>query len=147
MLVHKNQCTKSRIIPWYWFALCAPFGIYSFLNVCWALNHQNLIEMAQGHISFQSPPFWWFMPTQQKATKRSATSMQMRTQICFDSFFATTWFVFANQLNFLSLSQIHLSRHRERYSKRNWSKIQKLPLFPIINQSPHKRATFDKKRH
>jgi hypothetical protein len=42
------------------------------------------------------------MPTQQKATKRSATSMQMRTQICFDSngifgsFFATTWFVFAN---------------------------------------------------
>jgi hypothetical protein len=20
------------------------------LNVCWALNHQNLIEMAQGHI-------------------------------------------------------------------------------------------------
>jgi hypothetical protein len=21
------------------------------LNVCWALNHQNLIEMAQGHIS------------------------------------------------------------------------------------------------
>jgi hypothetical protein len=25
------------------------------------------------------------MPTQQKATKRSATSMQMRTQICFDS--------------------------------------------------------------
>jgi hypothetical protein len=25
------------------------------------------------------------MPTQQKATKRSATSMQMRTQTCFDS--------------------------------------------------------------
>jgi hypothetical protein len=25
------------------------------------------------------------MPTQQKATKRSATLMQMRTQICFDS--------------------------------------------------------------
>jgi hypothetical protein len=25
------------------------------------------------------------MPTQQKATKRSATSMRMSTQICFDS--------------------------------------------------------------
>jgi hypothetical protein len=25
------------------------------------------------------------MPTQQKTTKRSATSMQMRIQICFDS--------------------------------------------------------------
>jgi hypothetical protein len=47
------------------------------------------------------------MPTQQGATYRSATSMQMRTRICFDSnfgifgsFFATTWFVFANQTQF-----------------------------------------------
>jgi hypothetical protein len=40
-----------------------------------------------------------------------------------------------------------LLRHRERYSKRNWSKIQKLPPFPIIKHSPHKRPTFDKKRH
>jgi hypothetical protein len=24
------------------------------LNVCWALNHQNLIEMAQGHISLSA---------------------------------------------------------------------------------------------
>jgi hypothetical protein len=44
------------------------------------------------------------MPTQQKATKRSATSMQMRIQICFDSNLAyldhslpPLGFVFANQ--------------------------------------------------
>jgi hypothetical protein len=44
------------------------------------------------------------MPTQQKATKRSATSIQMRTQICFDSNLAymdhslpPLGFVFANQ--------------------------------------------------
>jgi hypothetical protein len=44
------------------------------------------------------------MPTHQKTTTRSATSMQMRTRIVFlfkfgifGSFFATTWFVFANQ--------------------------------------------------
>jgi hypothetical protein len=43
------------------------------------------------------------MPTQQKATKRSATSMQIRTQICFDSNLAyldhslpPLGFVFAN---------------------------------------------------
>jgi hypothetical protein len=43
------------------------------------------------------------MPTQQKATKGSATSMQMRTQICFDSNLAyldhslpPLGFVFAN---------------------------------------------------
>jgi hypothetical protein len=47
------------------------------------------------------------MPTQQKATKRSATSMQMRTQICFDSNLAyldhslpPLGFVFANQPQF-----------------------------------------------
>jgi hypothetical protein len=47
------------------------------------------------------------MPTQQKATKRSATSIQMRTQICFDSNLAyldhplpPLGFVFANQTRF-----------------------------------------------
>jgi hypothetical protein len=47
------------------------------------------------------------MPTQQKATKRSATSMQMKTQNCFDSNMAymdhslpPLGFVFANQTQF-----------------------------------------------
>jgi hypothetical protein len=45
------------------------------------------------------------MPTQQKTTKRGATSIQMRTQICFNSNLAymdhslpPLGFVFANQL-------------------------------------------------
>jgi hypothetical protein len=47
------------------------------------------------------------MPTQHKATHRSATLIQIRTRIVFDSkfgifgsFFATTWFVFVNQTQF-----------------------------------------------
>jgi hypothetical protein len=47
------------------------------------------------------------MPTQQKATKRSATSMQMKTQICFvsnlvylDYPLPPLGFVFANQTQF-----------------------------------------------
>jgi hypothetical protein len=48
-------------------------------------------------------------------------------------------------LNFLSLSQTHLLRPKESCSKRNWSKISKTPPFPIINHSPHKRPTFDKR--
>jgi hypothetical protein len=47
------------------------------------------------------------MPTQQKATKRSATSMQIRTDICFESNLAyldhslpPLGFVFANQTQF-----------------------------------------------
>jgi hypothetical protein len=66
------------------------------------------------------------MPTQQKATKRSATSMQMRTQIRFDSNLAyldhslpPLGLFLQIKLNFLSLSQIHLLRRREGYSKRN----------------------------
>jgi hypothetical protein len=54
------------------------------------------------------------MPTQQKATKRSATSMQMRTRIIFDSNLAYLdhplpplgLFLQIN-FNFLSLSQTH----------------------------------------
>jgi hypothetical protein len=47
------------------------------------------------------------MPTQQKGTKRSATSMQLRTQICFESNLVyldhslpPLGFVFANQPQF-----------------------------------------------
>jgi hypothetical protein len=54
------------------------------------------------------------MPTQQKATKGSATSMQMRTQICFDSNLAyldhslpPLGLFLQIKLKFLSLSQIH----------------------------------------
>jgi hypothetical protein len=66
------------------------------------------------------------MPTQQKATKRSATLMQMRTQICFDLNLAyldhslpPLGLFLQIKLNFLSLSQLHLLRRRESYSKRN----------------------------
>jgi hypothetical protein len=137
MLVHRNQCTKSRIIPLCWFALHPPFGTIYYLNhLCWALNHQNTYKWPKGTFPFQSPPFWWFMPTQQKATHRSATSMQMRSRFVFDSNLAyldhslpPLGLFLQIKLNFLSLSQTHLLRHKERYSKSNWSKIKKTPPF------------------
>jgi hypothetical protein len=66
------------------------------------------------------------MPTQQKATHRSATLMQMKTRIVFDSNLAYLdhplpplgLFLQIN-FNFLFLSQTHLLRHKEWYSKRN----------------------------
>jgi hypothetical protein len=57
------------------------------------------------------------MPTQHKATRTSAISLQIKTQIYFDSFFfgiygssfATTWFVFANQTQIsISKSSTHV---------------------------------------
>jgi hypothetical protein len=47
-------------------------------------------------------------------------------------------------LNFLSLSQTHLLRHRV-VPREIDQRFQKLPLFPIINHSPHKKPTFDKR--
>ena len=93
------------------------------------------------------------MPTQHKASRTSAKSIQIRTQNCFDSNLTymdhslpPLGLFLQIKLNFLSLSQTHLLKHKERSFKRNWSKIQKLPLFPIIKYSPHKRSTFDNKR-
>jgi hypothetical protein len=66
------------------------------------------------------------MPTQHKATKRSATSMQMKTQNCFDSNLAymdhslpPLGLFLQIKLNFLSLSQTHLLKHKERYFMRD----------------------------
>jgi hypothetical protein len=66
------------------------------------------------------------MPTQQKATKGSATTMQIRAQICVDLNLAyldhslpPLGLFLKIKLNFLSLSQTHLLRHKERYSNRN----------------------------
>jgi hypothetical protein len=43
---------------------------------------------------------------------------------------------------FLSLSQTHLFRHKERYFNGKIDKVQKLPLSIIIENSPHKRPNF-----
>jgi hypothetical protein len=72
------------------------------------------------------------MPTQQKAT-----SMQMRTKICFDSNLAyldhslpPLGLFLQIKLNFLSLSQIHLLRHRERFPREIDQRFKNSPFFP-----------------
>jgi hypothetical protein len=77
------------------------------------------------------------MPTQQKATYRIATSMQMRKRICFDSNLTyldhslpPLGLFLQITLNFLSLSQIHLLRHRERFSREIDQRFKNSPFFP-----------------
>jgi hypothetical protein len=101
---------------------------------------------------FQSPPFWRFMPTQYKASRTNTKSIQIRTQIVLIQLWHI-WITLCHhlvctlqiKLKFLSLSQTHMLRHKESHSKRNWFKISRTPLFPIINTSPHKKPTFDKR--
>ena len=92
------------------------------------------------------------MPTQHKASRTSTKSNQIRTQNCFDSILTymdhsmpPLGLFLQIKFKFLSLSQTHMLRHKESHSKRNWFKISKTPLFPIINTSPHKKPTFDKR--
>jgi hypothetical protein len=64
------------------------------------------------------------MPTQHKATRTSAKSLQIKTQICFGPTLAYMdhplpplgLFLRIN-LKFLSLSQTHMLRHKESHSK------------------------------
>ena len=79
--------------------------------------------------------------------------MQMKTQICFDSNLAyldhslpPLGLFLQIKFNFLSLSQIHLLRHRERYSKRNWSRISKTPPFSHNQHFSPQEANFWQKR-
>ena len=80
-------------------------------------------------------------------------SKQMRTQNCFDSNLAYMdhslpplgLFLQIN-LNFLSLSQTHLLRHKESCSKRNWSTISKTPPFSHSQPFSLQEANFWQKR-
>jgi hypothetical protein len=74
------------------------------------------------------------MPTQQKATKRSSTSMQMRTQICFDSNLAyldhslpPLGLFLQIKLNFLSLIQMHIEKGIPREIDQSFKNS---PFFP-----------------
>ena len=76
----------------------------------------------------------------------------MKTQICFDSNLAYLdhslpplgLFLQIN-LNFLSLSQNTCWDIKRVVPREIDQRFQKLPLFPIVNYSPHKKPTFDKR--
>jgi hypothetical protein len=53
--------------------------------MCWTLNHQNNIEMAQGHISLSISPFLVIYANTIKSNTKHATSIQIEDQIVFDS--------------------------------------------------------------
>jgi hypothetical protein len=90
------------------------------------------------------------MPTHQKATKMSATSMQNKDQIVFDSnlayldhFFATTWFVFANQNHFpISKSNSLVLGTKRDIPMEKIDQVPKTPPFPIIINSPPQETKF-----
>jgi hypothetical protein len=91
--------------------------------MCWTLNHQNIIEMAQEHISLSISPFLVIYANTSKINANHATSIQFEDQIVFNSnlayldHFLPPFGLFLQiKIIFLSLSQTHMFRHKERYS-------------------------------
>ena len=115
--------------------------------MCWTLNHQNIIEMSQGHSSISI--FLVIYANTSKSNKRSATSMQLKTKLFFaydlaylDHSLPPLGLFLQIKFFFLSLSQTHLCGHIESYSKSKIDQVTKTPPFPIIKILPHKRPNF-----
>jgi hypothetical protein len=111
--------------------------------MCWTLNHQNIIEMAQGHISLSISPFLVIYANTSKSNAKHATSIQIEDQIVFYSNLAyldhslpPLGLFLQIKFIFLSLSQTHLFGHKERYSKSEIDQDPKTPPFSHNHISP-----------
>jgi hypothetical protein len=52
--------------------------------MCWALNHQNIIEIAQGHISLSISPFLVIYANTTKINQKKCNIDAIEDQIVFD---------------------------------------------------------------
>jgi hypothetical protein len=60
------------------------FGTNEHLeNMCWALNHQNTLEMAQGHISLSISPFLVIYANTSKSNQEKCNINTKENQIVF----------------------------------------------------------------
>jgi hypothetical protein len=90
--------------------------------MCWALNHQNIIEMAQRHIFLSISPFLVIYANTTKINQKKCNINAIEDQIVFDYHLAYLdrslpplgLFFLQIKFIFLSLSQTHLFGHKER---------------------------------
>jgi hypothetical protein len=117
--------------------------------MCWALNHQNIIKMAQGHISLSVSPFFGDLCQHIKKQQKKCNINAIEDQIFFaydlaylDHSLPPLGLFLQIKFFFLSLSQTHLFGHIESYSKSKIDQVPKTPPFPVIKILPHKRPNF-----
>jgi hypothetical protein len=117
--------------------------------MCWALNHQNTLEMTHGHISLSISPFLVIYANTSKSNKKKCNINAKRTKL----FFTLIWHIwiilchhlvcFCESNSFSYLYNKLTCLGTERDSPRvKLIKSQKLPPFPIVINSPHKRLNF-----
>jgi hypothetical protein len=114
-----------------------------------ALNHQNIIEMAQMHISLSISPFLVIYANTSKSNQNKCNINANEDQTVFDSNLAyldhslpPLGLFLQIKFIFLSLSQTHLFGNKERYSKSEIDQDPKTPPFPIIIKSPLQETKF-----
>jgi hypothetical protein len=117
--------------------------------MCWTLNHQNIIEMAQGHISLSIPPFLVIYANTSKSNQNKCNINANEDQIVFDCNLAyldrslpPLGLFLQIKFIFLSLSQTHLFGHKERYPKRKIDQVPKTPPFSHNQNSPPQETKF-----
>jgi hypothetical protein len=89
--------------------------------MCWTLNHQNIIEIAQGHISLSISPFLVIYANTSKNNQNKCNINANEGQIVFgynlaylDHSLPPLGLFLQIKFIFLSLSQTHLFGHKER---------------------------------
>ena len=117
--------------------------------MCWASNHQNTYRNCPwAHFPFNLPLFGdscQHMKKQEKEVQHQCkwrpNSLYLRFGI-FGSLFATTWFVFANQILFpISKSNTFVWANREIFQEKNWSSAKNSP-FSYNQNSPPQETKF-----
>jgi hypothetical protein len=89
--------------------------------MCWTLNHQNIIEMAQGHISLSISPFLVIYANTSKSNQNKCNINANEDQIVFDFKLAyldhslpPLGLFLQIKFIFLFIIQTHLFGHKER---------------------------------
>jgi hypothetical protein len=104
--------------------------------MCWALNHQNIMEMAQRHISLSISPCLVVYANTTKSNQKKCNINAIEDQIVFyynsaylDRSLPPLGLFLQIKFIFLSLSQTRLFGHREKYSKSEIDQVPKTPPF------------------
>jgi hypothetical protein len=100
---NQKQLTKSRDIPFSLICTSLLVGTFEFKTMCWASNHQNNYRnVPMAHFLFNLPLFGDLC----QHIKKQLSSANIRSKFSTFSIwhiwitFATTWFVFENQILF-----------------------------------------------
>jgi hypothetical protein len=149
MLVLKNNSLSLET----YLVLCSALLTYlvhkDSIKMCWTSNHQNTYRNGpRAHFPFNLPLFGDLCQHIKKQQKKCNINSNWRPNSLylvfgiFGSFFATTWFVFANQILFpISKSNTLVCVNIEIFQEWNWSSV-KNSSFSRNQNSPHKRPKF-----